>query len=344
MNPIEITQLSRSYGRVDAVRGLDLAVPEGSICALVGPNGAGKTTTLRVLAGLLDPSKGSACILGVDTRRLGVGERRRIGFLDERQQQPDWMTVRQLLDYCAPLYPAWDKGLEVELLRRFELPGDRKLSQLSRGMRMKALLISVTAFRPEILLLDEPFSGFDPVVRDDVSRGLLDVAQEGNCTVLLSSHDIEEVERVADRLVMLELGRKLVDEETASLLARHRRIEVELYEEYGAAKGTGVEAVEGTPVSAGPGAGATGGGAGVGTTGLTGLPSAGAWPSHWSRPEDSGDRIEFVDTQYAAESCEEACRARYPEAAVQARPMTLRDIYLHTARSAALARGKGRAS
>jgi ABC-2 type transport system ATP-binding protein len=327
MNPIEITQLSRSYGRVDAVRGLDLTVPAGSICALVGPNGAGKTTTLRVLAGLLDPSKGSARILGVDTRRLRVAERRRIGFLDERQQQPDWMTVRQLLDYCAPLYPAWDKALEIELLRRFELPTDRKLSQLSRGMRMKALLISVTAFRPEILLLDEPFSGFDPVVRDDVSRGLLDVTQEGNCTVLLSSHDIEEVERVADRLVMLELGRKLVDEETASLLARHRRIEVELYDEEELARDPVAQA-----------------GAGAGGKDLTGLPSAGAWPEHWSRPEDSGDRIEFVDTRYAAETCEEACRARYPEAAVQARPMTLRDIYLHTARTAAQARGKGRAS
>ncbi len=344
MNPIEITQLSRSYGRVDAVRDLDLSVPAGSICALVGPNGAGKTTTLRVLAGLLDPSKGSARILGVDTRRLGVGERRRIGFLDERQQQPDWMTVRQLLDYCAPLYPAWDKALEVELLKRFELPTDRKLSQLSRGMRMKALLISVTAFRPEILLLDEPFSGFDPVVRDDVSRGLLDVAQEGKCTVLLSSHDIEEVERVADRLVMLELGRKLVDEETASLLARHRKIEVELYEDDEPATGPVAKAGAGASVSASAGGAAKRGGPGAGGKDLTGLPSAGAWPAHWSRPEDSGDRIEFVDTHYAAESCEEACRARYPEAAVLARPMSLRDIYLQTARAAATGRGKGRVS
>ena len=325
MNPIEIEQLSRSYGRVDAVANLALSVPAGSICALVGPNGAGKTTTLRVLAGLLDPSKGCARILGVDTKKLGVAERRRVGFLDERQQQPEWMTVRQLLDYCRPLYPSWDLGLEIELLKRFELPTDRKLSTLSRGMRMKALLISVTAFKPELLLLDEPFSGFDPVVRDDVSRGLLEVAQAGQCTVLLSSHDIEEVERVADRLVMLAHGRKLLDEETSSLLARHRRLEVELYEderdEDGFQQTSNGDAHSGTP------------GYQSKVAALTGLSSAGLWPSHWSAPANSGDRIEFVDTAYLHETCEEACRSRYPEAAVRARPMSLREIYLHSARA-----------
>lgn len=312
MNPIEIEHLSLSYGRLEAVHDLSLSLPVGSLCAMVGPNGAGKTTTLRALAGLLLPRKGTVRVLGVDAAELDVAERARLGFLDERQQQPDWMTVRQLLDYCRPLYPTWDPALEADLLRRFELPTDRPLSKLSRGMRMKALLISVTAFRPAVLLLDEPFSGFDPVVRDDVSRGLIEVAQSGECTVLLSSHDIEEVERVADRLVMLEKGRKLLDEETGELVARHRRIDVDL----------------GSPADVRSSRGA----------------GEHSWPAHWSAPQVAGNRIQFTDTAYAHDACEAACRVRWPEAAVRALPMGLRDIYLHAARAAvpaAVQRGAG---
>lgn len=312
MNPIEIEHLSLSYGRLEAVHDLSLSLPTGSLCAMVGPNGAGKTTTLRALAGLLRPRRGSVRVLGTDAFELGVGERARIGFLDERQQQPEWMTVARLLDYCRPFYPSWDRALEADLLRRFELPLDRPLSKLSRGMRMKALLISVTAFRPAVLLLDEPFSGFDPVVRDDVSRGLIEVAQAGECTILLSSHDIEEVERVADRLVMLDKGRKLLDEETGSLVGRHRRIDVDL----------------GAPADL------------RSAQGAGGQP----WPAHWSAPQVSGNRIQFTDTAYAHDGCEAACRARWPEAAVRAVPMGLREIYLHVARGAAAGSDGNRAS
>src|SRR4051812_35392150 len=148
MNIIETHTLSRRFGKMDAVHELNLTVPAGSIFALLGPNGAGKTTTIKVLMNLLPPTTGSASVLGVDSRKLGEREFAQIGYVSENQQMPLWMTVRQLLDYCRPFYPTWDRDLERTLLQRFELPEGRKLSQLSRGMLMKASLLSSLAYRP----------------------------------------------------------------------------------------------------------------------------------------------------------------------------------------------------
>jgi ABC-2 type transport system ATP-binding protein len=293
MNPIEIRQLTRRYGRLEAVHELSLDVPAGSVCALLGPNGAGKTTTLKVLLNLLPPTRGEARMLGVDSRQLSPRELQQIGYVSESQQQPDWMTVRQFLDYCRPFYPTWDTALEKTLLARFELPPERKLKHLSRGMRVKAILLSVLAFRPKVLVLDEPFSGLDPVVREDVTSGLLETAQAGDWTVLLASHDIEEVERLADRVALLESGRVWLDETVESLLTRFRWVEVDLQE--GPAK-------------------------------MDALPEA------WLKFERAGNRVTFVDSRYTREATEPACRSRFPEAAVTARPMTLREIYIALAR------------
>jgi len=294
MNPIEIRQLTRRYGRLEAVHELSLDVPAGSVCALLGPNGAGKTTTLKVLLNLLPPTRGEARMLGVDSRKLSPRELQQIGYVSESQQQPDWMTVRQFLDYCRPFYPTWDPALEKTLLARFELPPDRKLKHLSRGMRVKAILLSVLAFRPKVLVLDEPFSGLDPVVREDVTSGLLETAQAGDWTVLLASHDIEEVERLADRVALLDTGRVWLDETVESLLKRFRRVEVDLQE---------------------------------------GPAQTNALPGTWLKFERAGNRVTFVDSRYDREATEPACRARFPEAAVTARPMTLREIYIALARS-----------
>jgi ABC-2 type transport system ATP-binding protein len=293
MNPIEIRQLTRRYGRLEAVHDLSLDVPGGSICALLGPNGAGKTTTLKVLLNLLPPTRGEARVLGVDSRKLSPSELRQIGYVSESQQQPDWMTVRQFLDYCRPFYPTWDLALEKTLLARFDLPPERKLKHLSRGMRVKAILLSVLAFRPKVLVLDEPFSGLDPVVREDVTSGLLETAQAGDWTVLLASHDIEEVERLADRVALLEAGQVWLDETVESLLKRFRRVEVDLQE---------------------------------------GPAQMDALPETWLKFERAGSRVTFVDSRYSREATEPACRARFPEAAVTARPMTLREIYIALAR------------
>ncbi len=226
MNIIETNNLTRRFGRAEAVHALNLAVPQGSVCALLGPNGAGKTTTIKLLMNLLRPTAGEARVLGVDARKLGERELAQIGYVSENQQLPVWMTVRQFLDYCRPFYPTWDRELERTLLTQFALPESRKLAHLSRGMLMKAALLSSLAYRPKLLLLDEPFSGLDPLVRDEFIKGMLEVTAAGEWTVLVSSHDIDEVERLADRVAMLESGRLRLSEATETLQARFRRVEV----------------------------------------------------------------------------------------------------------------------
>jgi ABC-2 type transport system ATP-binding protein len=226
MNIIETHQLSRKYGRSDALHGLDLAVPAGSIFAFIGPNGAGKTTTIKVLMNLLEPTGGEARVLGVDSRKLTPRERRQIGYVSENQKLPEWMTVDQLMRYCRPFYPTWDRDLEAKLLRQFELPRDRKLKHLSRGMLMKAALLSSLAYRPKLLVLDEPFSGLDPLVRDEFIKGALEVSQQEEWTIFISSHDINEVEQLADWVGLIDAGRLSLAEPIATLQGRFRRIEV----------------------------------------------------------------------------------------------------------------------
>ncbi len=234
MNIIETTGLSHRYWsefslgswRNEAVHDLTLAVPEGSVFALLGPNGAGKTTTIKMLMNLLRPTRGEARVLGVDSRRLGEREFTQIGYVSENQVLPLWMTVRQLLDYCRPFYPSWDRELERTLLRQFELPEDRRLKHLSRGMLMKAALLSTLAYRPKLLVLDEPFSGLDPLMRHEFVRGVLEVSHLGDWTVLVSSHDIEDVERLADHIGMVENGRLKLSEPAEALLGRFRQVEL----------------------------------------------------------------------------------------------------------------------
>ncbi len=228
MNIIETHNLSRRFMGTEALTGLDLSLAEGKVAALLGPNGAGKTTTIKLLMNLLTPSEGSARVLGVDSRRLGPTQFAQIGYVSENQQLPMWMTVQQLLDYCRPLYPTWDSGLEKQLIAQFDLPSGRRLRQLSRGMLMKASLLSSMAYRPKLLVLDEPFSGLDPLVREEFVRGVLEVSLSGDWTILVSSHDIEEVERLADHVVLLERGRLSFSEPADSLQFRFRRVEVQL--------------------------------------------------------------------------------------------------------------------
>jgi ABC-2 type transport system ATP-binding protein len=226
MNAIETTGLTRRFLRVEAVHALDLAVPQGAIYALLGPNGAGKTTTIKMLMNLLEPSAGSARVLGADSRRLGPREFARIGYVSENLELPEWMSVQVFMDYCRPFYPTWDQELAAALLAKFELPPGRKLRHLSRGMKMKVALLCALAYRPSLLVLDEPFSGLDPVVRDDFVRGVLEVSALGDWTVFLSSHDIEEVERLADWVGIIENGRLRLSETLESLQQRFRRVEV----------------------------------------------------------------------------------------------------------------------
>jgi ABC-2 type transport system ATP-binding protein len=227
MNPIlEFHQVTRRFPRSWALRLASFRVPAGSITALLGPNGAGKSTALKIALNLLRPSVGHVNILGVDSRKLGPAQLGRIGYVADGMELPDWMSVDQFLAWCRPLYPRWDPALERTLRETFALPGERKLKHLSRGQRMKAALIAALAYRPELLVLDEPFSGLDPLVRDEFITGLLELAENEGFTVVLSSHDIEEVDRLADHVVLLNHGAVVLDEDTEPLLERHRRVEI----------------------------------------------------------------------------------------------------------------------
>ncbi|HTQ36706.1 MAG TPA: ABC transporter ATP-binding protein [Steroidobacteraceae bacterium] len=223
---IETRSLTKKFWRHDAVRGLSLAVPEGAVCALVGANGAGKTTLMRMLVNILKPDSGSAQVLGVDSRHLAPADFLRIGYVSENQELPDRLSVAHYFDYLRALYPGWDAAFERELRAGFELPPARPLGKLSRGTRMKVKIAGALSFRPKLLILDEPLSGLDPLVRDEVMSGML--SQAGETTILISSHEIAEIEGGTTHVAFMVRGRLLLQEPVESLCARYRDVNVTL--------------------------------------------------------------------------------------------------------------------
>jgi ABC-2 type transport system ATP-binding protein len=218
--------LTKRFRGTVALDGIDLDVPEGSVYALIGANGAGKTTAIKILMNILQPTSGSAETLGVDSRKLGPREFQSIGYVSENQELPEWMTVGYFLNYLKPFYPTWDDARALELLRQFDLPLDRKLKHLSRGMKMKAALASSLAYGPKLIVLDEPFTGLDPLVRDEFIEGLLESASEA--TIFISSHDMAEIESFSSHVGFLDNGKLRFSEEMAALSARFREVEVTL--------------------------------------------------------------------------------------------------------------------
>jgi ABC-2 type transport system ATP-binding protein len=223
---IRTENLTKRFGRVRALNGLNLEVPKGSIYALVGPNGAGKTTAIKILMNIFGPTQGRAQVLGVESTRIAGDAFTSIGYVSENQHLLEWMRVGVLLAYLRPFYPSWDRDLEKELVKQFDLPLDRKLRHLSRGMRMKAALASALAYHPKLIVLDEPFTGLDPLVRDELIEGLLDRAEES--TIFISSHDLAEIESFASHVGYLEEGRLRLSEELEVLVERFREVEVTL--------------------------------------------------------------------------------------------------------------------
>jgi ABC-2 type transport system ATP-binding protein len=218
--------LNKSYRGHDALRGISLAVPEGDIYALIGANGAGKTTTIKTLLNLLAPSSGRAEVLGVDTRRLAARDFAHIGYVSENQELPLRLSVGAYLGFLRPFYPTWDEQLARTLVAELRLPTERKIRDLSHGMRMKVGLACALSFRPQLLVLDEPFSGLDPLVRDELMARLLSQAQE--MTVFLSSHELDDIEASTTYVGYLENGRLLFQEPMSSLGARVREVRVTL--------------------------------------------------------------------------------------------------------------------
>ena len=225
---IEAAGLRKHYGQVEALRGLDLRVPAGSICGFLGRNGAGKTTALKVLLGMARPTSGEARVFGLPAQDEGasVEIRRRTGFVSDEKDLYDYMTVAEMIRFTAPFFPRWSADLEARYLRRFELPPDRRVKALSRGMRTKLALLLALCRGAELLVLDEPTSGLDPAMTEEVLQALVAHAAGEEMTVFFSSHQIAEVEQIADRVVIIDRGRAVISGALDDLKESFRRVQL----------------------------------------------------------------------------------------------------------------------
>jgi ABC-2 type transport system ATP-binding protein len=283
---VETRALQKAFGRVPAISDLSLRVPTGSVFALIGANGAGKSTTLRLMMNILKPDAGEARVLGIDSTALGPADFQQIGYVSESQRLPERLSVAQYFDYLRCLYRTWDRALERELLQQFALPPGHKLKHLSHGMRMKALLIGALAFRPKLLVLDEPLSGLDPLVRDEVVSGLLQQAED--TTVLISSHELTEIESFTTHVAFMQSGRLLLQEEIEALRARFQSVTVRL------------SAVKQLPTPL---------------------------PPHWLLPEIAGHQLQFITDAYEDDQqLQESLARHFGAVTVHVESMSLRSI------------------
>ena len=291
---IQAVNLWKKFGHHDALQGLSFSVPEGSAYALIGANGAGKTTTIKILMNILEATQGSATVLGVDSRRISPRELSRIGYVSENEDMPQALTVAEYLDYLRPFYPLWDRELETSIRHRLRLPPERKIRDLSHGMRMKMALACALPFRPKLLILDEPFSGLDPLVRDEFMEGLLE--QAGEMTILISSHELGEIDGVATHVAFIDEGKLLFEESMSDLIGRFREVYVTLEREA----------------------------------------SAPSQPPHdWLHVRTMGNVLAFVDTRFSEQALGERIESVVAGVRrIDAQPMALRSIFTTLARAA----------
>ena len=288
--PIIVTEgLEFSYGSIRALDGLDLTVREGTIHALLGPNGAGKSTLLRVLVNLLNPASGRATVLGAESRTLKPHHLQIIGYVSEDQEIPQWMTGQQLINYCRPMYPTWDDDLVASLVALFDLPLKRKIRTFSLGMKRKLSILLAVAFRPRLVLLDEPFSGLDPIALEDLIVGLLELVGEEAWTVMISTHNMDVVEKLADHVSFIDRGRLLLNEPLESVQSRFRAIEAMAPHEVVFPR---------------------------------------ELPETWLRPRAAGRTAEFVVSRYERGETEAAVERLLGATDVQASTLSLTDIYI----------------
>ena len=291
---IRIENLWKRFGRFEALRGLSFDVPEGSAFAMIGANGAGKTTTIKVLMNILEPTRGSATLLGVDSRKISTRELAQIGYVSENQDMPARLTVDEYTRYLRRFYPTWDRELEGSIARQLRLPMERKIGDLSHGMRMKMALLCALPYRPRLLVLDEPFSGLDPLVRDEFMEGLL--SQAGEMTILISSHELGEIDGVASHVAFLDEGKLLFQEAMSDLTNRFREVHVVL--DGGAER----------PSQA---------------------------PQDWMEMRVVGNVLTFVETHFDESDLSERIRTRIGDVReIDSQPMPLRSIFTTLARAA----------
>ena len=210
---IETKNLTKKYTRnKEAVKNVSLKVPKGSVYVFLGRNGAGKTTTIRMLLGLIQKTAGEIEVLGYDPDKEPVAIKRRVGYVADNQKMYDWMSIGEVINFTRSFYPNWDEKLEKELLEQFELSTKAKLKDLSRGMYGKVALLLAIAHQPELLILDDPTSGLDPVVRRQFLQGIIEVIHQQERTVFFSTHIVTEVERVADWVGILNDGELILSQ------------------------------------------------------------------------------------------------------------------------------------
>ena len=221
---ITISELTRRFGATTALDSVSLSLPRGAVYGLVGANGAGKTTLIRHILGLLRAESGSVRVFGLDPVADPVAVLSRIGYLSEENDLPGWMRVDELIRYTSAFYPKWENDYAEELRRTFALEAAAKIKDLSKGQKARAGLLIALAHRPELLVLDEPSSGLDPLVRRDILGAVIrTIADEGR-TVLFSSHLLEEVEQVADHVTMISYGRIVLSAPLDAIKESHRSL------------------------------------------------------------------------------------------------------------------------
>jgi ABC-2 type transport system ATP-binding protein len=225
---IRTSRLTRYFGSIPVVRDLDIAIPAGQVTAILGLNGAGKTTTIRIIMGLLRPTRGAAFVWDEDTAVISPETRRRIGYMVEGHFLYSWMTVDQCAGFQRAGYSHWDDRLFDQIVRHFSIRTSFKIGELSRGQRAGVALALVLAPDPELLVLDDPALGLDPVSRRALNETLIEFASDGQRTVLLSTHLLDDVERVADRVMVLSDGRLKVDATMDEFAARVTGFTVEI--------------------------------------------------------------------------------------------------------------------
>ena len=223
---IETIELKKNYGKHEAVRGLNLSVHAGSVCAFLGQNGAGKSSTIKMLVGMIHPTSGSGSILGhrIDKERESLLIRQKVAFVAEDKRLYDYMSVSQIIHFTRSFFPGWNSALEGRLLEQFELPPERKIRQLSKGMRTKLALLLGFARGCELLILDEPTEGLDPVAIEDVLQIVVSLTAQGT-TIFFSSHQIAEVEQVADHVLMIDRGKLILDAPLDRIKEQYRHIQ-----------------------------------------------------------------------------------------------------------------------
>jgi len=225
---IELVGLTKRYGRTTVVDDLSVRISPGTTFGLIGPNGAGKTTTIKMLMGILSPSAGHASVLGSDVLAEPLKVKQRVGYVPELHNFDRWMRVGEVVGFCRSLYDSWNDQTCRDTLDLFELEENKKVKHLSKGMAVKLSLVLAVSHDPEVLVLDEPMGGLDPLAREEFLDGVLRTICERGRTVLFSTHSLDDVQRLADTVGILYGGRLLVHRKIDELLASTKRIRATL--------------------------------------------------------------------------------------------------------------------